>query len=452
MGVIRMPEGVLTELTAHLDRRGEHFAFLIATLTWSQGEPVFMVKRVHLVPDDQTSWVRDGHEVSTDAMIAAINLAVRERAALIEVHNHRGPSPRWSATDREGLEETVPYMLGSLPGRPYGAAVWGGGELSGDWFAQGGLRGEFRSALVVGSSLRQLISREDDADGEPGFARQEPWFTAAGQRQLGQLRVGIIGNSGTGSPLIQNLVYLGLHDFVLVEPDSSDPTSMNRLVTATAADVGTPKAILGRRLIRSVAPTAEVQVFETDLRATAALDALRGVDLLFGCVDNDGARLVLNEFAVAYGIPYFDLAVGIDAENGQVQEAGGRVALVLPGGPCLWCMDEIDVEEASYFLAAEAERAERRRLGYVKGMDVPAPSVISLNAAIAAAAVNELAVWVSEAREVSRFVEIDLLGKGRKVASQWMTPRQVEQDPGCVQCLVAGLGDAAHLVRYELSA
>jgi hypothetical protein len=29
------------------------------------------------------------------------------------------------------------------------------------------------------------------------------------------------------------------------------------------------------------------------------------------------------------------LAVGIDAEDGQVREAGGRVALVVPGGPCL---------------------------------------------------------------------------------------------------------------------
>src|SRR5207245_5284057 len=132
---------------------------------------------------------------------------------------------------------------------------------------------------------------------------------------------------------------------------------------------------------------------------------------------------------VAYGIPYADWAVGIDAKDGQVQEAGGRVALVLPGGPCLWCMGEIDPEEASYFLVPEAERAERRRRGYVKGMDVPAPSVVSLNAAIAAAAVNELAVWVSGAREVSPFVEVDLLGKGRKVASQWMTPRQVERDP-----------------------
>ena len=128
------------------------------------------------------------------------------------------------------------------------------------------------------------------------------------------------------------------------------------------------------------------------------------------------------------------------------------MALVRPGGPCLWCMGEIDVEEASHFLAPEDERAERRRLGYVKGMDAPAPSVISLNAAIAAAAVNKLAGWVSEAREVSRLVEVDLLSKGRKVASQWMTPRQVEQDPGCVQCSVAGPGDAAHLVRYEVSA
>jgi hypothetical protein len=69
-------------------------------------------------------------------------------------------------------------------------------------------------------------------------------------------------------------------------------------------------------------------------------------------VDNDGARLVLNELAVSYGIPYFDLGVGIEAPEGRITEAGGQLAVVLPGGPCLLCMEMLD-KEAAYNRAGQ---------------------------------------------------------------------------------------------------
>ena len=90
---------------------------------------------------------------------------------------------------------------------------------------------------------------------------------------------------------------------------------------------------------------------------------LKGVDVVFGCVDNDGARLILNELAIAYNIPYFDVAVGIDAPDGEVVDVGGRVAVVLPGGPCLDCMGQIEADEAAYFLASPEEQIEQVKRG-----------------------------------------------------------------------------------------
>jgi hypothetical protein len=51
--------------------------------------------------------------------------------------------------------------------------------------------------------------------------------------------------------------------------------------------------------------------------------------------------------------PYFDVAVGIDANQGLVSSAGGRAAVVLPSGACLYCMGEIDPIEPRYFLSSE---------------------------------------------------------------------------------------------------
>jgi hypothetical protein len=170
--------------------------------------------------------------------------------------------------------------------------------------------------------------------------------------------------------------------------------------------------------------------------------------VIFGCVDNDGARLILNELALAFSIPYFDLAVGIEAQDGSVTLAGGRLAVVLPGGPCLHCMGEIDPEEAAYFVASPAERAERIARGYVTGLDVNAPAVVSLNTLIASAAINEFVVFVSGIRDVAPYTEYDQLGISRSTKSQWLVPTVIGTDPACVQCTAASMRDTIGIERY----
>lgn len=450
MATIRMPESIWTQVHQHLfSRPSEHFAFLLARHTTSPDGPVFLVQAAHLVPDEQVTVTRSGWNLSPQAIVDAINAAVRTNTALIEVHNHGGVRPRFSMTDREGFAEFPPYALESLPGHPYAATVWGDSTVYGEYFLPNGKNGVISSITVLGRQLRQLVSRDDDGAAlSSAFDRQLPWFTRDGQHQIGRLQVGIVGLGGTGAQVAQNLAYLGTRDFVLADNDAADETNMNRLVTATAADLETNKTTLARRLIRSVAPGARVTVVG-NLRSSEALAALKGVDVLFGCVDNDGARLIMNEFAVAYAVPYLDLGVGIDAEGGVVQEAGGRLAVVLPGGPCLNCMNEIDPAEAAFFLASPEEQRVQIERGYVRGMNAPAPSVISLNGTLAGIAVTELAILVSGIRPISAFTELDALGSGRALPSQWLTPRVVQRASGCITCAMASRGDVISLERYQ---
>lgn len=450
MATIRMPEGVWSRVHHHLfDTPSEHFAFLRAGWSFSGGGPVFFVRDAILIPDDAVTIDDESWEIDTAALVATINAAARSGDALIEVHNHGGVRPRFSRTDRAGFREFPPYVLDSLPGRPYAATVWGDSTVYGEYFLADGRTGVIDSVAVTGARLRQLVSRDDDLAALPEAAdRQVPWFGDEGQRQLGRLRAGVVGAGGTGSHALQQLAYLGVRDYVVVEDDTSETTNMNRLVTATAADVGTPKGILARRLVKSVAPDARVQLIAAKLQTAEAIDALKGVDVILGCVDNDGARLVLTELAVAYTIPYFDLAVGIEVEDGSVVGAGGRVVAILPGGPCLLCCGEIDLAEARYHLGSPAERVLQVERGYVHGLDVHAPAVVSLNGAIAATAINELSVLISGLRPVTTFLELDLLGEGRGRNGQWLTPRRIAANPGCLICSMAGSGDMVGLERY----
>ncbi len=79
---------------------------------------------------------------------------------------------------------------------------------------------------------------------------------------------------------------------------------------------------------------------------------------------------------------------------------------------------------------------------------MPELAAASAGAERPARAVNEFAVLVSGLRPVTPYAELDLLGGGRAGKGQWMTPRRVTAEPGCVSCTMAGAGDAIGLGRY----
>lgn len=452
MATLRIPESVWKETYEYLyGTPGEHFAFFLANWSEANKEPVFLVSKVMLVPENLTSanWTSYGVEIS--AILPIINEAIKGNYCLIEIHNHGGNLPRWSYVDKAGLDEFVEYIHSSLPNRPYAATVWGSDTIFGEYFLSTGHRGLIRSITVVGDRFSQLVSRDDDLKSNSNiFDRQKIWFSEHGQRQLARIRVAVVGCGGTGSHVLQQLAYLGCRDFVIIDDDLVDASNLNRLVTATHADIGKSKVVLGNELIKKIAPNATVIPINNNIQSLEALDVLKGVDVIFGCVDNDGARLVINELALAYCIPYFDLAAGIIADsNEKINDIGGRVLVVLPGGPCLYCMNEIDISEASFYLASDQEKTERIQRGYVTGVDVPAPAVVSLNGLVASVAVNEFAIYVSGLRKVNVFSSIDVLGIGRATKGQWVTPQLAKGSADCLQCALTGVGDRSNIMRYK---
>src|SRR5439155_13098003 len=420
MAIIRLPHRLAAPLLQHLDEHPERFAFCFADWSVTSAGPAFRVREVRVISDEAVVPAPGGYELHPDVLVDVVNHAVRTKTALIESHSHGGRLPRFSPTDRRGLADVVPYVLSSLPGRPYGAAVWADGRAWAEFWTAND-HGRVRSLLIGDAEqLQQLISRDDDeAEVRPTHLRQLPWFASSGERVLRRLRIAICGLGGLGSMIAQQLVYLGVRDFVLIEFDAADWTSMNRLVSAGDADLGTHKGVLGRRMIRLIAPDANVALVDGRLESAPALDALREADLVIGAVDNDGGRLILNELARAYDLPYLDAAVGITVDGERVSEAGARIVLVRPGDPCLLCHDEIDLAEAHAALASPSERWRARDRGYVRGLDLPAPSVISLNGAAAAATVTELSAWISGVRAPVLYQDLDLLGTGRPLAGQW---------------------------------
>jgi hypothetical protein len=411
---------------------GERFAFAY-TRTISNGAagPVLEVVGVDLVLDADTTRGIDGWYLRDQTLDRVHNHALATGSGIVEFHNHRHGPPGFSPTDEDTLSPTVSYCLDLLDGRPYAAAVWADGSVHAEWWrpdAYGDVeRGQFSTLTVLGDQLRVLNASPVI---EERLARQLPLLGTRAQAAIAALRVAVVGAGGTGSHIAQSLAYLGFCDVTVLDDDLVELSNLNRMVTAGYADIGQPKALVTRKRMRAINPLMNVSTAGgvTVLEEHSELD---DVDLIIGCVDNDGPRNRLNQIAARTRTPYLDIATGVD-DSVEPFALGGRVVLTLPGGPCLSCLDELDAAEIARWAKPAHQQGLDREHGY--GTGSKSPSVVFLNGLTVNAALSELAAWLSGARPPAIWLDVDLVGDPTTPGTQ-VAPRQVAgPDPGCITC------------------
>lgn len=275
------------------------------------------------------------------------------------------------------------------------------------------------------------------------FTRQISFFGKEGQKRLEQTKVAIIGLGGTGSQTFQQLAWLGLNKFILIDKDRIQESNLNRLIFATLNDLGKPKITVASNMIRNAFPkrTYEITEIEENFPSDISLKSLKTADIIFGCVDKDGPRLVLTEYASAYKKPYIDLATEIHTKSNKF---GGRVFFTIPGKSCLYCRNELDTEEIRKDLSNAREANEDDEIYGLRKEDLQGsgPSVVSINGVIASLAVTEFIVFITGIREPKELLIYDGLNGIVKLNKD-------KPSNDCYYCKsVYGTGDRAKLDRY----
>jgi len=282
--------------------------------------------------------------------------------------------------------------------------------------------------VEVGSSIVQWPEFAEPKEGAAGvsaqYDRQVRAFGSHGQRQLGALRIAIVGLGGTGSVVAQQLAHLGVTDFVLIDPDALETTNLNRVVGASPNQVGMAKVLVAEEMIRRINPTAKTEALREDIRDSSTVRRLLDVDFFFCCTDSQGSRAVLNQFAYQYLVPGIDLGVVIDARDGRVSHVSARVQMLAPGLACLVCGEILDSEEVRRDLLSDQAR---KRDPYILGTAIPQPSVISINSLAASNAVTMFLGAVVGMPVPSRHQRLRLqVGTTADV--------HVDQNPACYVC------------------
>jgi molybdopterin-synthase adenylyltransferase len=225
-------------------------------------------------------------------------------------------------------------------------------------------------------------------------------FGEAGQLRIGVTKVTIVGLGGLGAPAAQDLAYLGVRDYRLIDRDTVTESSLNRLKGATPTDVGKKKVIVAKAMIESIQPHAHVDPVDSWL-AEATPEAISEADVVFGCLDKDIHRVELIKLCTTSGVPFFDLATDVirNINDGSLAY-GGRVLWSGQGDRCPFCMDLLDQESMRRDSMSPEQRADYDAIYGVPKTELgdTGPSVVSINGVIASAAVTEFMVWVTGLR------------------------------------------------------
>jgi hypothetical protein len=274
------------------------------------------------------------------------------------------------------------------------------------------------------------------------FDRNIGLFGSEGQERLHQKSVTIIGLGGVGSWIAPQIALLGPRKISVVDPEELANTDRNRSGTARHTDPvpGSLKVDLAERLIHDIDPAITVNKVSKSLLSEEAFAAVIDSDAVFGCVDKDGLRFVLNEIAVAYEKPLIDVATDVP-EPGVY---GGRVFFGVPGDACLVCMGLLDMSDVRRFFLTQTEReAEDAIYGIPRRLlSGTGPAVVSLNMATAGIAGTEFMVWATAMRAPQRLITYSAHRSLVTVCRD--APRA-----DCYYCrVVRGQRDAANVGRY----
>lgn len=368
---------------------------------------------------------RDRLEFTPAFLASAVKAARDRRQSLILVHTHpQSIDPEFSIVDDVGEERLIPAISSRASDGIHGALVLGKAGFQARVYPGGQVK-SVGEVIEVGSNVVTHSQRDFEPLVDGTFDRNVRALGEAGQQIIGQCKIGIIGLGGTGSIVAEQLAYLGVRTFVLIDDDRLAESNLNRVVGTTPNDVDRLKVDCAAEHIQRIAAGgAAVDAVNRSVLDRSAAEQLLDCNAVFNCTDTHASRAIVNQLAYQYFIPAIDMGVRIDAQGGHISAMAGRVQMLAPGLACLQCQTLLDPEAIRRELLTEEVR---RADPYIVGEEVPQPSVISLNATVASFAVTTfLAGWIGLPVGARRLNYRIAEGQVRGVSSQ--------PNPDCIVC------------------
>jgi hypothetical protein len=450
---LRMTEAQHAALRAHLFPGDEKEAVALLLCGRRAGTERHILTLRKLVPIPYGACDRRADRVTwpTDAVDALLGEAYGKGLAIVKVHSHPVDYRRFSEFDDRSDREIFASITSYLDDEsPHASLIMlPGGELFGRVLGdEGKIIAPLSSIMAVGHDLR--IWQERRVSHPDGFAvRHAQAFGKGTTDMLRTLSIAVVGCSGTGSIVVEQLARLGVGRLVLVDPDSVEEKNLNRIVNSGKenAYLNCPKVHALAAAIARMGLNQEVLPLVSNLITPEAVKRVAECDVVFGCMDGVEGRHWLNRLATFYTLPYFDVGVRLDADgNGGIDSIVGAVHYLQPGLSSLLSREVYDMKrvEAEEIRRIDPEMYRRQvKEGYLRGVDEDRPAVISVNMFFAALAVNDFLARLHPYRNLPN-AEFAYVGGS---LSEMQLYKEGEAEPCAVLRRHVGRGDVSPLLE-----
>ena len=159
----------------------------------------------------------------------------------------------------------------------------------------------------------------------------------AGQRKLASARIAVVGCGALGSRIAELLARAGIASapgglLRIIDRDTVDVSNLQRqaLFDSDDAAEARPKAQAARRHIAKIDPGVNLEAHVRDFSPLNAARFFQSIDLAIDGTDNFRTRFLINDAALAAGIPWI--------YGGAVASRGIAAAFVPGAGPCFRCL------------------------------------------------------------------------------------------------------------------
>lgn len=390
----------------------EAVAFMLCGYRAGNYRHRLVVREIYEFPYE-SCLVRSASQVTwrPDLIAPLLERAADERYSVIKIHSHPSGATGFSLTDDIGDHRLLPMIRGWVEADVlHGSVIMlPCGQMFGRVLHADETVVPVAAINIVGDNL-DFWYPNTEINSAPGFAASCAQIFGVGTvERLRRLSVAVIGCSGTGSPVIEQLLRHGVGQLLLVDGDRIEERNVNRILNSTIEDaaLGRYKVDVLADAVRRTGLNTEVKVLRKSLWNRDAVEAVAQCDIVFGCMDTTDGRFLLNTLATYYCLPYIDIGVRLDAvpegqDKGRIREICGTINYLQPGRSSLMSRGLFtmqQVAEAGLHRNDPAAYAQQIKDGYILGVEEHRPAVISVNMLAAALAVNELLARLHPYRE-----------------------------------------------------
>ena len=301
-----------------------------------------------LLPEDGERILHGNASFQPNYLIRALKLAREKNAGVAFMHSH--PGPGWqgmSGADIEAERDVLAYPAGSTGLPLVGLTIGSDGYWSSRFWAREAhqMRRYWCDKTRVAGPNSYAIHSNDDSHPPPErrqiLRRTFDTWGRESQNTISRLSIGIVGLGSVGCIVAEAIARIGVTQVTLIDPDHVEEHNLDRLLYATAKDIGKLKVELAATAMRlnSTAKGISICALPMSIHDGQAYKAALDCDLIFSCVDRPVARDVLNFIAQAHLIPVIDggISVETDKSKDKLFSAHWRAHLVTPYHQCLRC-------------------------------------------------------------------------------------------------------------------